>query len=162
GGRGAAAPEPVGASKVVLVRVDSGEKTEFEGVRRFAFSGEAATHLALHKTPAPVATGPAVGPPAPDAPARSAGADLVLPELATGNELTLGNVAEFAFDKQGRWLALAVDARDQLGNGLQLRNMTNAALLVLDSGKANYQGLAWTEKGDGLTALKGIEDKGYE
>jgi dienelactone hydrolase len=40
--------------------------------------------------------------------------------------------------------------------------MANAALLVLDSGKAVYQGLAWTDKGDGLAVLRGIEDKAHE
>jgi dienelactone hydrolase len=159
---GVPAPQPAGANKTVLVNVASGEKTEFEGVRRFAFSGEAATHLALHKALAPSGAGSSVGTPATDVPARSAGADLVLHELSSGTELTLGNVAEFAFDKKGQWLALTIDARDQLGNGVQLRNMANAALLVLDNGKAAYQGLAWTEKGDGLTVLKGVEDKGYE
>jgi dipeptidyl aminopeptidase/acylaminoacyl peptidase len=79
--------------------------------------------------------------------------------LASGNALTLGNVSEFAFDKKGNWLALAIDTRDRFGNGIQLRNMANAALLVLDSGKAVYQRLTWTEQGDGLTVLKGVDDK---
>lgn len=167
-GAAPAQPRPAAAGKVALVNVSGGEKTEFEGVRRYVFSGEAATHLALHKTP-PTPAGPPApasaappGPPPAAAPERPAGSDLVLHELANGNELTLGNVTEFAFDKKGHWLALAVNSRDQLGNGVQLRNLDSASLLVLDSGKATYQGLAWTEKGDGLTVLKGVEDKGYE
>ena len=166
------AATPAGGNKVGLVDLASGTKVEFEGIRRFVFSGEAATHLALHKTPtadgADAAPGPAPaqkggkgkGPAA--GPARSAGSDLILHELAGGNELTLGNVAEFAFDKKGRWLALAIDTRDQFGNGIQLRDMTNAALSVLDSGKAVYQRLAWTDKGDGMTVLKGVQDKAKE
>ena len=86
----------------------------------------------------------------------------MLYELATGNELTLGNVADYVFDKKGQWLAMTIDAHDQSNNGLQIRNMATAALSSLDSGKASYQALAWTEKGDGLIVLKGIEDKAYE
>jgi dipeptidyl aminopeptidase/acylaminoacyl peptidase len=167
----ATTPPPTRGNKVALVNLATGDKTEFEGVRRFVFSGEAATHLALQKAPATsptagAATGPApvppIGPRPATPPERSGGADLVLRDLANGSELTLGNVAEFAFDKKGRWLALAIDAKDGLGNGVQLRDMTNAALNVLDSGKATYQGLHWTEKGDGLAVLKGFEDKAYE
>jgi dipeptidyl aminopeptidase/acylaminoacyl peptidase len=162
--------------KVGLVNLATGEKTEFDGVRRFAFSGEAGTWIVLHKyPPEPPTGGTAAGatpptPPAPPSPFarpggagdRPSGADLVLHELATKLELTLGNVSEFAFDKRGDWLALAVATQDQAGNGVQLRNMKTAALLPLDAGKAVYQGLTWTEKGDGLAVLKGVEDAGYE
>jgi dipeptidyl aminopeptidase/acylaminoacyl peptidase len=167
---GATPPRPAGTSKAILVNLTTGDKTEFEGVRRFAFPGEASTHLVLHKAPATspaaaAATGPApvapFGPPA-TPPERPTGTDLVLYDLANGSELTLGNVADFAFDKKGRWLALTIDAKDALGNGVQLRDMTSGVLTVLDSGKATYQGLRWTEKGDGLSVLKGIEDKAYE
>ena len=35
-------------------------------------------------------------------------------------------------------------------------------MLPLDSAKANYKGLTWTEKGDGLATLRGVEDKAWE
>jgi dipeptidyl aminopeptidase/acylaminoacyl peptidase len=134
---------------VALVNLATGAKEEFEGVRRFAFSGESAAALALHKAP-------------PTTAAQHGGTDLLLRDLAGGGELTLGNVSEFAFDKKGEWLALVIDAQGQVGNGVQLRHLKTAALRQLDSGKAAYQGLAWTEKGDGLTVLKGVEDKAYK
>jgi dienelactone hydrolase len=150
------------ASKVVLVNLSDGSKTEFEGVRRFVFAGSPTHSLALQKAPAPAGgtTAPASGPPA--TPERSGGADLILRDLASGNELTLGNVSEFAFDKKGQSLALVIDSQGQIGNGVQLRNMKTAVLRQLDSDKASYQGLAWTEKGDGLTVLKGVEDKAFK
>jgi dipeptidyl aminopeptidase/acylaminoacyl peptidase len=169
GPKGPAAPPTPGKSKVVLVNIVSGEKTEFEGVRRFAFSGEAATYLALQRapadTPAPVA--PPMTPPGappvsgPASLAAMTGTDLLLRELATGAELNLGNVADFGFDKKGRWLALVIDSPSQSGNGVQLRDMTTAALTPLETGKALYRTLAWTDKGDGFTVLKAVEDKAY-
>lgn len=171
GGAPQAAPTPPPQAKTVLVNLATGEKTEFEGVRRAVFNGEASTTFAMHRSPptpagasspplapAPTPSIPGLTPPAPE---RAGGSDLILRDLATGTELTLGNVAEFAFDKTGQWLALAIDTHGQAGNGVQLRNMKTAALHQLDSGKATYQGLAWTEKGDGLTLLKGVEDKAY-
>jgi dipeptidyl aminopeptidase/acylaminoacyl peptidase len=169
-GKDQPAQQPAGGKKTALLNLGSGKKVEFENVRRVAFSGESATHLAIHKTSAPAAAaggkGPAAGgalagPPIAAAPPSNA-TDLVLYELSSGNELTLGNVADFAFDKKGQWLAMTIDARDQSNNAIQLRNMSNAALLSLDTGKAVYQAMAWTEKGDGLIVLKGIEDKVYE
>ena len=76
--------------------------------------------------------------------------------------MNIGNVADFAFNKKGDWLAWTIDANEKIGNGIQVRNMANGALLPLDSGKAVYRGLNWTEKGEALAAVKGVEDKAYE
>jgi hypothetical protein len=157
--------------KVVLVNLATGEKAEIEGVRRLAFNGEAATWIALERTPA--------GPPTPSSPPspspvppvapmrasaveRAAGIDLTLRELSTGAELTLGNVGDWAFNRNGKLLALTIDTRDQAGNGVQLYDMTTVAMVPLDSAEASYTSLAWTDKGDALTVLKGVHDPRYE
>ena len=76
--------------------------------------------------------------------------------------MNIGNVSDFSFDKKGDWLAWLIDAQDQEGNGIQVRNMETGAVIPLDSAKASYKGLDWTEKGDGLAALRGVEDKAWE
>ena len=61
-------------TRVVLLELGTGKKTEFEKIRRFAFSGENATYIALQRygpdaPPAPAAPAPpaaAGGAPAPD------------------------------------------------------------------------------------------------
>jgi dienelactone hydrolase len=145
--------EKKATGKVALVNVASGEKTEFEKVRRHAFSGEASNWIALHKTPPEAQLSGSE---------KWSGSDLLLRELATGVELNLGNVSEFAFDKKGQWLALVIDAQGQSGNGVLLRNMATGALLPLDNARAVYKGLTWTEKGDAFAVLRGAEDKAYE
>jgi dipeptidyl aminopeptidase/acylaminoacyl peptidase len=149
-------------SKVWLINLATEKRVEFDKVKRFAFSGEQAGWLALHRqgTDAPAPSGP----PAPGAPAveRPSGSDLILYELASGSQLNLGNVAEFAFDKKGLWLAFIIDAQEKIGNGVQLRNMTSGALLPLESDKASYRSLNWNERGDAFALLKGVEDKKYE
>ncbi len=136
---------------VLLVALPGGERTEFERVRRAAFSGESAGWVALHRYGAAAAgkNGPK-------------GTDLLLRELATGDVLNLGNVSEFAFDRAGRYLAWTVDASDMVGNGIQLRELATGVTRPLDSDKAAYEKPAWTEKGDGLAVLKGVEDDAYE
>ncbi len=155
---------------VTIVNLASGEKREYTRIRRFAFSGDASTWIALHR-PVPTASGQGAsggagasgasgaspgGAGAADAPK---GSDLILRELATGSELNVGNVSEFAFTTDGRYLAFTIDARDKVGNGLQLRDMASGTVTVLDSGAASYERPAWTEKGDGLAVLKGTDDR---
>jgi dipeptidyl aminopeptidase/acylaminoacyl peptidase len=140
-------------NKVDLVSLSSAEKTEFENVRDFAFSGEKASWIALLKYQAESQE---------KEKDKWDGSDLILRELASAKELNIGNVSEFGFDKKGHWLAWIIDAKEKSGNGIQLRNMTTGVVLSLDSDKAVYKSLNWTEKGDGLAVLKGKEDKSFE
>ena len=152
-------------NKVDVIELASGKKTEFEGIRRFEFSGEKSSALAMQRYPAS-----GTAPPAPAAaansdvkpPERPQGTDLILYLLASGEELNIGNVSEFAFDKPGNWLAWIVDAQDQLGNGISVRSMSTGAIMSLDSAKASYKGLNWTEKGTALASVRGVEDKAWE
>ena len=86
---------------------------------------------------------------------------MIIRELATGAELNFGNVSEFAFTRDGKFLASVIDATDKIGNGVQLRNMLTGTVSSLDTDTANYERLSWTEKGEGLTVLKGKEDRAY-
>lgn len=161
---------------VTIIKLADGTKAEISKIRRFAFSNETPGWIALHRygadtAPGGAAEGRAGGPPVPPTPGgapgaggpgnRPTGTDLILRDLATGDELSLGNVSDFQFDKTGRWLAYTIDAADQAGNGIQLRDMTTGAVRVLDSGKFWYSRPSWTEKGDGLAALKAKEDRAY-
>ncbi|CAN5706727.1 prolyl oligopeptidase family serine peptidase [soil metagenome] len=162
---------------VSVVNLATGDKKEYPRIRRFAFSGDASTHIALQRSPAQAAGAGAGGCGAAAAPSgrcaavcdgaagapdnRPRGTDLILRELATGSEMSIGNVAEFSFTKDGKFLATTIDAADRIGNGVQLRNMSSGIVSVLDSDSANYERLTWTEKGDGLTVLRGKEDRAY-
>ncbi|MDQ3418414.1 MAG: prolyl oligopeptidase family serine peptidase [Acidobacteriota bacterium] len=160
-------------TSVTLMNLASEDKKEYPNVRRFAFAGEAASHIALHRAPAAAAGGAATpagggragGPGAApggaaDAPDnRPRGTDLILRDLSTGAELNVGNVSDFAFNKDGKFLATIIDATDKIGNGVQLRHMAAGTVSALDTDVANYERLSWTQKGDGLTVLKGTEDR---
>jgi hypothetical protein len=140
-------------TRAALVNLTTSEKIDYDKVKRFAFSGENAGWLAIHRFP-------------PEAQEKEKdkweGSDLILRELAAAKEFNIGNVSEFAFDKKGRWLAWAIDAQGMSGNGIEVRNLATGTVLSLDSDKAVYKGLTWTEKGDALAAVKGKEEKDYE
>lgn len=140
-------------NNISLLNLSTGNKFDFEKVRRFMFSGENPSWIVFHKYP-------------PEGQAKEQekwkGSNLILYELATKKELNIGNVSEFAFNKSGLWLAWIIDAHGQSGNGVQIRNMKTGVILPLDTDKAEYSRLTWTEKGDGLTVLKGKEDEDFE
>ncbi len=152
-------------SKLMLVDLATGNKKEFDKIRRFEFSGEKSSAIAMLRyrpTPATPAAPPAAAPGTPSNDDRPQGADLIVEELGSGTDMNIGNVSDFSFDKKGDWLAWLIDAQDQEGNGIQVRNMATGAVIPLDSAKASYKGLDWTEKGDGLAALRGVADKAWE
>ena len=154
-------------NKVGILNLTTGEKIEIAKVRRFTLSGENAGWIAMAKYgPDAPAGAPPAAPPAGAGPARDdrpKGSDLILRELSSGQEINIGNVADFAFDKKGRYLAWTIDAQDKAGNGVTIRDMDSGAIRPLDTdSKAVYSRLTWTEEGNALTALKGVDDKAYE
>ena len=158
---------------VTVVNLASGEKKAYPNIRRFAFSGDSASHIVLHRAPAQTPNeratttlntpggGRATFNTEGSQSNRPRGTDLIVRELASGAELNVGNVSEFAFTRDGKLLASTIDATDKVGNGVQLRNMMTGTVTALDTDTASYERLSWTEKGDGLTVLKGREDRAY-
>src|SRR4051812_26700350 len=164
-------------SSVTLVNLATDEKKEYPKIRRFTFSGESSDWIALHRYGQDAAGGGAAA----AAPAgrgggrggaaaagaegaaseRARGTDLILRDLANGAELNVGNVSEFSFRKDGRLLALAIDATDKAGNGLQIRDMTTGAVTAVDSGNASYERITWSENGDALAVLKGTDNRAF-
>jgi len=163
-------------SHLILIDLATGDKKEFERVRRFAFAGERASAIAIHRYPPALPQTQQNGQGQPNAQAQGAGggrgsnnnqdrpqgSDLIVLDLASGVEMNVGNVADFSFDKKGDRLAWIIDAQDKEGNGVAVRNMVSGAVTALDSAKANYKGLTWTENGEGLATLRGVEDKAWE
>ncbi len=143
-----AAPPTPPRNKLGLINLATGEKKEFDGVRRFVFNGDKPTWIAMQSYAEPAAAGAA----------RSDGTDLVLYKLAAGEAVNVGNVAEFAFDDSGEWLAYTIDAHDEIGNGVQLRNMRTDVVRGIDADRALYRHLAWADSTDALTVLRGRAD----
>ena len=147
-------------AKATLVNLATGEKREFEKIRRIAFSGESPKWVALQVYAAgqgaPAAAAPAGPGAAPTPPVD--GSDLLLHQIGTDVVFNVGNVGDFAFDDKGRWIAYTIDARDRLGNGVQLRDLASGVVQSIDADKAIYRRLAWTDTLPALAFLKGVPD----
>jgi dipeptidyl aminopeptidase/acylaminoacyl peptidase len=157
GGGGGAAAAPAGAAnaagpKLAIVELATGTKREFESVRSFRFAGDKSDWLAvLHSAPA--AGGAAGG-----AAARATGTTLELVNLTGGTAIPIGDVSEFAFDDSGDWIAYAVSSAGDIGNSVQVRQLSTSIARPLDVGKGQYRRLAWADSSDALAALRVVTD----
>lgn len=159
-------------SKALVVNLVSGETREFDRVRRIAFGGDAPKWLAMQAygpdAPAgggggggggPTAGAPGMGGnPLGGGGGRVEGTDMLLYELGAGTLFNVGNVADFSFDDKGRWLAYTIDAREQAGNGVQLRELATGVVKSIDAGKALYRRLTWSDTLPAFGFLKGTAD----
>ncbi|MBK7907649.1 MAG: S9 family peptidase [Gemmatimonadetes bacterium] len=102
--------------------------------------------------------GATAGGAAASAPAAPNGSVLMLVDLAGGTPVTMVGVGEYAFDAAGQFLAFTLDQRDQLGNGVQLRELATGVVRALDAEKAQYRRLTWADTGDALAVLRSVAD----
>ncbi|MFI5311154.1 MAG: alpha/beta hydrolase family protein [Gemmatimonadales bacterium] len=163
GGGDVAAPTPV-ATKLGVVDLSNGTKREYESVRSFRFAGEKSDWLAIHHiAPGTTANGSAAAPggrggAAGAAPVATTGAVLELVNLTGGTTIPIADVSEFTFDDSGDWLAYAVSVADQVGNSVQLRQLSTSIVRPLDVKKASYRRLVWGDSSDALAALRVVSD----
>ena len=145
-------------NKLGLLNLDTGEQTTVDAIQSFAFSPTGAWLAMRHYPPEPAPGGAAAGGRA-GAPGggrggagrggaangaddNAPGATLIVRQLATGRDMTFGNVSEFAWQDQknrGTLLALAISTTDKTGNGVQLFDSKAGTLRVLDSSAVHLQ-----------------------
>lgn len=145
--------------KLRLTKLATGESTTIDDVETFAFNA-AGTHVALRK----------YAPTKPDGPAGNAdsgdeapvGATLVVRTLASGVDMSLGNVSQYAWQSKGSLLAAATTVEGGVGNGVQLFDSASGQLRVIDSSSSTYAGLAWRKDADDLAVLRSIAQPSKE
>ena len=145
-------------TKTVLMNLATGEKKEFNGIRRFSFNGDAPKWAVMQAGGgAPAGGGGRGGPPGAGAEgaASGGGADLLLYNLATGERQNMGRVGQYDLSDNGEWLAYTMENSDQIGNAVQLRNMNTGVIKSLDSEDVVYRHLAWADSSRALSVMKG-------
>ncbi len=156
------------STKAALVNLATGKEQEFDNIRRFAFAGDRPHWVALHTKLAEATAGEGVGEATPaggrggrgggEVPARVAASDLLLYDLANRTIVNIGNVGEWAFDHDGRYLAYSIETVDHVGDGVQLRDLTTDVVRVLDGARATYRSLAWADSTQALSVLRVTPD----
>ena len=140
--------------KVGLRNLASGEAITFDATESFAFSGSG-TRLAIKRyAPEPAEGDRDSSRKADDGDDAKPGATLVVRDLASGRDTTLGNISEYAWQSAGDLLAMTISAEGKVGNGVQLFDPASGALRVLDSATATFSGLTWRKDADDLVVLR--------
>jgi dienelactone hydrolase len=89
---------------------------------------------------------------------KDPGTDLVVRELATGNNITVPEVSEYAWNRPGTWLAYAVSAKNPENDGAFARRVADGATRSLLKGNGHYRGFAFDEKGVKLAFVSDRDD----
>jgi hypothetical protein len=170
GAGGAAGNAPAVPVKLGVVNLADGSKREFENVRSFRFAGDKSDWLAIHHgspttgsaTGGGAGSGGGAGGGGGGGGARSSvGTMLELVNLAAGASAPstpIANVSEFAFNDGADWIAYAISIQDQVGNSIQLRQLSTGITRSLDAQKAVYRRLTWGDSSDALAAIRVVSD----
>ena len=77
---------------------------------------------------------------------KDSGAALVIRELATGTEVRVEGVTNYAVDKNERWLVYSVTGADSLGvDGVYVREFSTGNVTTLRKGTGNYRSLTFDD-----------------
>ena len=180
-GRGGANTPP--RTSAGIMTLSTGQVSVVERVSGVTMPEESSTWAAMHRGRAGAGRGgfggrggrgagrgaapePAAAPAANQAPAegqqaentprakrKDNGSDLIVRNLVTGQDITIPLVSDFAWSKDGSWLAYAVSSAKAEEDGAFARKMSDSTIVALHKGKGNYKSLAFDDAGTQLAFL---------
>jgi dipeptidyl aminopeptidase/acylaminoacyl peptidase len=89
---------------------------------------------------------------------KDSGADLIVRNLITGDEVTIPEVTEYEWNRNGDWIAYAVSSADAAKDGAFARHTADGAVKTLHAGRGHYKSLAFDEAGAQLAFLSDEAD----
>jgi dipeptidyl aminopeptidase/acylaminoacyl peptidase len=81
---------------------------------------------------------------------KDPGSDLIVRNLTTGQEVTIPEVTEYEWNKDGAWLAYGVSSTDAAKDGAFVRRISDGTAQALHTGRGHYKGLAFDKAGQQL------------
>ncbi len=84
---------------------------------------------------------------------KDPGTDLVIRELATGKTVTVAEVVEYAWSKNGAWLGFAVSSKKPEDDGAFVWRRADARIVPLLKGLGHYKSVTFDEKATQLAFL---------
>jgi dipeptidyl aminopeptidase/acylaminoacyl peptidase len=89
---------------------------------------------------------------------KEPGTDFVVRELATGKETKIAEVADYAWNKPGTWLAYGVSSKTPENDGAFALEAASGKTVALLKGLGNYKNLTFDEKGGQLAFTSDRDD----
>ena len=126
----------------VMVNLTSSETLLLKGVIKYSFNEED-TYFAMLRKNEGIQT-------------------LIIQNLKTKAQISFGNIKSFKWQKKGVLLAMIMETKDSIANGVQLFDPNQGILKVLDQSTHIYSQLEWGEKSDYLFAIKAIKKERSE
>ncbi|MBE3073320.1 MAG: prolyl oligopeptidase family serine peptidase [Acidobacteria bacterium] len=159
-------------NKLGLLNLATGEMSTIDAIESFAFSADGAW-LVLRPYGAdrpPAASDPTGGGgrgggrDASDSPEDAPGTTLIVRHLASGRDMTFGNISRFAWQDAGQshLLAMIISAAGKTGNGVHMYDPATGVLRVLESSSSTYTDLAWRKDSSDLAVLRARTDDRHE
>ncbi|RYY31620.1 MAG: S9 family peptidase [Chitinophagaceae bacterium] len=139
--------KPVESNKMGLLNLRTGKTQVFENIARYQFSRDG-KFLAIALAPAKDS--------------KEKGNVLLVRNLTDSSSRTIGNVTNYAFNKNSDQLAYIVETGNKAGNSVELYNLKTSVLKVLASDTSRFTGLQWQKEGDGLAFYKVFSDTAFE
>jgi len=84
---------------------------------------------------------------------KQPGSDLILRNLATGEEVTIPEVTEYVWNKKGSLLAYAVSSNDATKDGAFVRLLPEGLVTTLHTGKGRYRSIVFDDAGRQIAFL---------
>ncbi len=84
---------------------------------------------------------------------KDPGTDLIIRNLATGQDTTIPEVVDFAWDKTGAAIAYTISSADGTKDGAFVRHTSDNWVVTLHTGKGNYKSLAFDNAGKQIAFL---------
>lgn len=133
--------------KMVLRDLSNGTEKEFSGIRRYAFVTPTPTWLIMQGAGAQGSTGGSAisGTSILGARGSGGGADLLLYNIGSGEFTNMSRVDQYAFTRDGNWMAYVVQSPDLLGNAVRMLNMKTGISHNLDNEPVTYSQLNWID-----------------
>lgn len=145
-------PEEMPKNGLGLLDLATGQLVRVERVKSFQVPEEGSGLVTIQlEGPAPKSEGSGDG-----RKPREYGSELLLRNLATGQEQRFPEVTEFSFDKSGRTLVYAVSAADESRNGVYAVETGTGESLTprpLVGGKGQFSKITWDEEQTQLAFL---------
>lgn len=167
-------PEDQPKSALVILNLETGEKFEKEKITNFTMADEDKGWLVYRPEPAPATPARPAGAAAPAPPATGEqkpadtkpkkktehrpGEVRILRQISTGKEITLSDVANLRFSRNGAKLAVAVSTKDGAKDGVVVYDLASGATTTVSEGLGRYNGLAISNDGSMIAFLTDRDD----
>jgi dipeptidyl aminopeptidase/acylaminoacyl peptidase len=153
-------PEEMPKNSLMILDLATGTNRTIERIQTYNLPEEGSTWISYRTEPLPAAGRPANAParaeggqepPAEPKPEKrrghAVGRELTLMELATGREIKLSDVSDFAWNEAGTAITYATSTKDGAGDGIYVLEPSTGKATTITEGMAMYKSLVLHKKG---------------